>query len=678
MSDPPDRVRLPSPGHPLRPQQPLEPFVAVLRPPAARQTGSSRAEVIEIRETTVSIHPELPRVRVWAYAVGRRGAATTPGPLLEVRAGQAVTVRFDNRLPDPAELPFTLDVAPEPEPGRPAPQNRFGVEGTAPNLQAPVGWTSTHLHGAHTRPGTDGWSETMVSSGQSQVCRYDNTHDNAELGLTKAAAAQWYHDRAGDGGPHHVHAGLLGGYLVRHPREDELTLPTSVATGELYLLVQDRNLTRLGDLDADGDELRLLHKTTPSSGAFFGPLTLVDGLLWPRISLRPDVYRLRLLNGSNARTYRLHLVRLVAPSSRLNATAAHRRLLVIGTDGGLLRRAWAPTDDEPLVMAPGERLDVLLDLTDLVDGESLHLVNSAPAPFDGGAAPDLTTLLRNGDADAGNPYPQVMRFDVRHDAATRGAPATLFRAIAHDDLNPHVPRLTLAGLADAADLAGPQQHTVLIAEAEPSGQLYLHELEPNPDGPIALQLPGEAAPSQYVVVGWSPTDSSPSDGRAPWYDRVGVMAELGRWQVFRFVNTTRHTRAVHLHQSQVQPLGAAAGRLEVAGPDGHRHYDPIRRSTRTPLLPAADPVGRRYEPTETRGWKDVVRVDPAEVVDIAVRFDRPGRYSYQAPLLERDTTATTRPFVVVVAPRRDAGRRREVAPRRDAGRNREVAPRHDA
>jgi o-aminophenol oxidase len=637
MSHPHERVRLPSPGHPLRLERSLEPFVAVLRPPTARPTGTSRAEVIEIRETTVTIHPDLPAVPVWAYAVGRRGPATTPGPLLEVRAGRAVSVRFDNRLPDPPELPFALDVAPEPQPGGPPPQNRFGVEGTAPILRAPIGWTSTHLHGAHTRPGADGWPETMVHTGQSQVCTYDNTHDNAELGLTKMAATQWYHDQAGDGGRHHVHAGLIGGYLVRHPRETELALPTSAADGELFLLVQDRNLT------SDG-RLRLLHKTTPNSGAFFGPLTLVDGLLWPRISLRPNVYRLRLLNGSNARTYRLHLVRMVAPSSRLSVTPAHRRLLVIGTDGGLLRAAWAPTDHDPLVLAPGERLDVLLDLTDLADGESLHLVNSAPAPFDGGPAGDLNTLLRNGDEAGRNPYPQVMRFDVRHDAATRGAPATLFRAIAHDDLNPHVPRLTLPDLLD------PQQHTVLIAETEPSGQLYLHELEPHPDGGITLQLPHEPGPSSYAVVGWSPADSTPSDGRAPWYDRVGVMAELGRWQVFRFVNTTRHTRAIHLHQSQVQPLGQAAGRLDVADPDGHRRYDPTSRSTRTALLPATDPVGRRYEPTETRGWKDVVRVDPGEVVAVAIRFDRPGRYSYQAPLLERDTTATMRPFVVTVAP----------------------------
>jgi len=625
MPDSHHLVRLPCPVHPTRPGELLEPFVAVLRPPQARRVTTGRAEVIEIREGTVTIHPDLPPVPVWGYAVGRRGPATSPGPLLEVDAGQAVTVRFDNRLPVPPTLPFVADEPPDP--------------------MVPVGWTSTHLHGAHTRPGVDGWPDALIRSGQSQTCSYDNTHDNADLGYVKVAAAQWYHDQAANGTGHHVHAGLVGGYLVRDPREAELGLPTSAHDGELYLILQDRDLTAPDDAPTAAGGRRLRHRTTGDSTASFGPLTLVDGLLWPRISMRPNVYRLRLLNASNARTYRLHLVRLTG-GARVRVAPAHRRLLVIGTDGGLMARAWAPSDDEPLVLAPGERLDVLLDLTDLDEGSQVHLVNSAPAPFDGGAVPDLAALLRGGDPGAGNPYPQVARFDVRPDAAFAGAPDPLFGSIARAALNPAVPRL--------ADLDDPQLHTVLIAESD-AGRLHLHELVADPDGRIALQLPDEPATTTYSVVGWPADDSSPSDGRSSWYDRIGVMAELGRWQVFRFVNTTRHTRPVHLNQSQVQPLGATAGRVDLTDAAGVPCYDASRRATRSPLRPSAVPLGRRYEPTETRGWKDVVRVDPGEVVSLAVRFDRPGRYAYQCQLLENENTSTMRPFVVVVAAARTPG-----------------------
>ena len=39
------------------------------------------------------------------------------------------------------------------------------------------------------------------------------------------------------------------------------------------------------------------------------PFTVVNGKVWPVLDVEPAVYRFRVLNGSNARTYRLVLVR---------------------------------------------------------------------------------------------------------------------------------------------------------------------------------------------------------------------------------------------------------------------------------------------------------------------------------------------------------------------------------
>ena len=60
------------------------------------------------------------------------------------------------------------------------------------------------------------------------------------------------------------------------------------------------------------------------------------------------VYRLRLLNGSNARIYRLAFV---AGNKQLEFS-------VIGVDGGLIER---PESVNEAFLAPGERLDVLFD-----------------------------------------------------------------------------------------------------------------------------------------------------------------------------------------------------------------------------------------------------------------------------------------------------------------------------
>ena len=64
---------------------------------------------------------------------------------------------------------------------------------------------------------------------------------------------------------------------------------------------------------------------------------------------------------------------------------------------------------------------------------------------------------------------------------------------------------------------------------------------------------------------------------------------------------------------------------------------------------------RRRHPTtrlddNERGLKDTVRVNPNEVVDIAVRFSvYSGRYMYHCHILEHEDRDMMRPFVVMPA-----------------------------
>jgi FtsP/CotA-like multicopper oxidase with cupredoxin domain len=90
---------------------------------------------------------------------------------------------------------------------------------------------------------------------------------------------------------------------------------------------------------------------------FLGDRVLVSGQPQPTREVDAGWHRVRLLNGSNARIYKL------AWSSDLPMT-------VIGGDGGLLER---PLDRRVLTLAPGQRADVLLDLTDLGPGTDVHL-----------------------------------------------------------------------------------------------------------------------------------------------------------------------------------------------------------------------------------------------------------------------------------------------------------------
>jgi FtsP/CotA-like multicopper oxidase with cupredoxin domain len=141
----------------------------------------------------------------------------------------------------------------------------------------------------------------------------------------------------------------------------------------------------------------------------FPPFTVVNGKLWPVLEVQPTTYRVRVLNGSNARTYRLVLFRDGAPELE--------RITQIGTDHGLLRTPVA-VPANGLVLASAERADLLVDFSDLAPGSELTVLNTAAAPFDGSSFP-AADAENAADLEGLLPYPQVLGFRVVGEAASR-------------------------------------------------------------------------------------------------------------------------------------------------------------------------------------------------------------------------------------------------------------------
>src|SRR6266567_4030185 len=146
--------------------------------------------------------------------------------------------------------------------------------------------------------------------------------------------------------------GLAGLYIIRDAEEEALRLPAGPY--EIPLLLQDRNLDTAPDGSLTG---RLLHKVEDGTMEFFGPFTLVNGIIWPHLPVEARQYRLRLLNGSNARIYRLVLL-------DESGTPVHEKIKQIGTDGGLLGQ---PVDipRDGLILSPAERADLIVDFRTL-------------------------------------------------------------------------------------------------------------------------------------------------------------------------------------------------------------------------------------------------------------------------------------------------------------------------
>jgi spore coat protein A len=148
---------------------------------------------------------------------------------------------------------------------------------------------------------------------------------------------------------------------------------------------------------------------------------LINGGVYPKVSVPPQRVRFRLLNGSQARFYHLNLYAEAStsknePNGEANLKAPGPKMYQVGSEGGFLPAVALhpngipcpldPTDptgntanpDGPfnLLLAPAERADVVIDFNKVRAGSSFILYSDAPAPFPCG---DCRNDYFTGDPD---------------------------------------------------------------------------------------------------------------------------------------------------------------------------------------------------------------------------------------------------------------------------------------
>lgn len=264
---------------------------------------------------------------LWAYQA-ESGGRRVFNPILIGRPGDMLRLRFENRLPQDSIV---------------------------------------HWHGFANDSRNDGGGMHAAAPGGAFDYQWEIRGD---------AGLNWYH-------PHpHLHAGeqlwrgMTGLFLVEDHASDALAraLGTRFGVTDLPLVLQDRSVLRSGALASTADAAALAHGRT-------GAEVLVNLTRYPVLSLPRRWVRLRILNASNARVYRLACVQ------------GGRRLecALLGVDGGLLA---APRALSELYLAPAQRVDLALDLRQAAAGEAwlktlafdpLHAEQrQAPAPPDAG------------------------------------------------------------------------------------------------------------------------------------------------------------------------------------------------------------------------------------------------------------------------------------------------------
>lgn len=374
--------------------------------------------------------------RLYSYS------GSIPGPMLKMRLGQPVVVRFENHLE--TEI-------------------------------------SIHLHGGHSPSHSDGFPSFYVLQGKARDYFYPNMLPLYEVvdkdikkgtgkykvDVGESQSTMWYHDHAMDATAYNASKGLAG--VAPCFGEEELKLIKDgvlPSAGEASLF--DPELMKLEATEENPDPKGLEHPDHPGfyrhealkepyynpydvplvlqdrvidlatgqiaydgtgHNGYIGDTMLVNGVAWPKLDVQKRKYRFRILDGSNARVFRLRLIRAdkfhqlntngIDPAGAAEeepaAVAARpasyeeasENFLRIGKDSWLWSEA---VEMKSIVLMMANRADIVVDFKKLTgrlapnETAEYFLVNTMPQ-FDGRGP---KAKLENG----GDPRVLPVPFDV--------------------------------------------------------------------------------------------------------------------------------------------------------------------------------------------------------------------------------------------------------------------------
>ena len=198
--------------------------------------------------------------------------------------------------------------------------------------------SNIHWHGLKIPANMDGHPEDVVNPG---------SNFNYQFSVNQRAGLCWYHPHPDGATARQAFQGLAGLFIINDAEEAALKLPSGMY--EIPLVIQDKRFSSSGIT------------YSPSTGevmtGYMGETITVNGEVSPFAEVTTRFYRLRILNGSNARIYNL-------------ALSNNADLIIIGNDGGLLK---SPSIVKNILLAPGERLDVLVNFAGLNAGTEVFL-----------------------------------------------------------------------------------------------------------------------------------------------------------------------------------------------------------------------------------------------------------------------------------------------------------------
>jgi FtsP/CotA-like multicopper oxidase with cupredoxin domain len=590
---------------------------------------------------------------VWGYGPARAVSPlapmifNAPSLTIEANAGRPVRIKWINDLIDPNSgnyVPHLLPVDPTLHWANPRGGN--GLRDTRPSFTSTPGrYTGpvpmvTHVHGAvGVGDESDGYAEAWYLPAANDIpSGYATEGTWYEFFRNKAArkfnvgwgpgfatfqypnddraSTNWYHDHTLGMTRLNVYAGPAGFYIIRGGADGDLRLRDSrngrlaILPGpapseidqlltrrprtfyEIPIAIQDRSFNDDGSLfypDTRAFFDGIVGDYIGSPGGefspiwnpeFFGNTMMVNGNTWPFQEVERRRYRLRFLNGCQSRF-------LILDFQLIPGVEVWQ----IGNEGGFLAEPVNITDDHDnrLLMGLAERADVIVDFTNVREGEYV-LGNVGPDEPFGGGTPDE-------DFDVADPGTtgQVMSFRVvRRNGRDLTTPPRYLRLPAISTLPPA--KLT---------------RKLALIEASGEGE---DACDQPVEGPVEALL-GNVDDNGYWV-------------EKKWMDAVTENPKVGATEIWEIYNTTVDAHPMHVHEALFEVVNREGLVL-----NGEEVVSPVQ----------LDGVVTPPEPWET-GFKDTVIAYPGQVTRIKLKFNTPGQYVWHCHIVEHEDNEMMRPY----------------------------------
>jgi spore coat protein A len=610
---------------------------------------------IDILQFSDQLHPDLPNpTRLWGFGQPTLSPVRHLGGIIAAKKGAPVQITFRNKLPA-AHL--------------------FPVDRTIMGTEGQDNRTDVHLHGGYVPWTSDGgpfaWWDPNGHKGPSFV-------NNSVLGVPNPSPNQaeyyypndqsarlvWYHDHSIGITRLNAYAGIASGYVIYDDYELALAgapsnVPGPLDPRTLYMVFQDKVFVSKMIQKLDPTWMKLVPASKPGDlwyahiydpadredplpqdalplpnpscvPEFFGDTILVNGTVYPFLEVEQRQYRLRLLNACNSRFLNPRVVYAAGttfPNDSEPGTVAGPAFVQFGSEGGFLPAPVYLSGQSPLVdggptpnqllLAPAERADLIVDFSNVPAGARLLLVSDARAPYpegDGpitsipGYGPDTRTLLQ-------------IRVKARKGLAD--------------------PLITLPGTLTPTDPFLISQ-TPGVPTPDPAGV------------PVRRLTLNETFDAYGRLIQFLGTDTAvnsvPEFGRE-YVDRPTEIIQAGTAEVWEILNLTGDTHPIHFHLVNVQVLS-------------RQQFDAEGYTGGAPGL-----IGNPIAPDDNElGWKETVRMNPAEVTRVHIKFTLPAmpftvpasprlladygiaggaEYVWHCHILEHEEHDMMRPLVVV-------------------------------